>query len=108
MVMVGLAFSKMATSSSHSLCCTGCCAAGGAQSMLIVTLPPDPDAALPALELLEQAAAARPRPAMAATATTGRWRSRLYMLLIAPSLPWAERGRSGTSAGPGRLRRWGE
>jgi hypothetical protein len=43
--------------------------------MLMVTLPPDPDAALPALELLEQAAAAKTRPATAATATTGRWRS---------------------------------
>src|ERR1700760_3018110 len=93
--MFGLAFSKMATSSSHSLCCTGCCAAGGAQSMLIVTLPPDPPAlALPLLEaeLLEQAAAARTRPATATAAATGRWRSRWYMLLIAPSLPWAERG----------------
>src|SRR5580692_12749885 len=94
--MLGLAFSKRAMSSSHSLCCTGCCAAGGAQSMLIVTLPPDPpDPFAPALleaELLEQAAAARTRPATA-TATTGRWRSRSYMLLIAPSLPWAEHGR---------------
>src|SRR5882672_5985386 len=97
MVMLGLAFSKMATSASHSLCCTGCCAAGGAQSMLIVTLPPEPAPALPEpelleAELLEQAAAARTRPATA-TATTGRWRSWSYMLLIAPSLPWAEHGR---------------
>ena len=72
-VMSGLAFSKMATSSSHSLCCTGCCAAGGAQSMLIVTLPPARPRSLPlAAELLEQAAAARTMPATAATATTGR------------------------------------
>src|ERR1700733_10902004 len=91
-VMLGLAFSKMPTSSTHSLCCTGCCAAGGAQSMLTVTLPPAAVVPL-AVELLEeQAAAVRTRP-NAASATTGRWRSRREMLLIAPSLPWAERGR---------------
>ena len=38
-VMFGLAFSKIATSSVHSLCCTGELA-GGAQSTLMVTWPP--------------------------------------------------------------------
>jgi len=72
--MFGLAFSKRAMSSTHSLCCTGCWAAGGAQSMEIVTLPPllalPPLDAVGLLLLLEQAAAA----------TTGQPRLR-------PSLP---------------------
>ena len=71
MVMLGFAFSKRATSSTHSLCCTGCCAAGGAQSMLTVTLPPA-EAEPPLDEPLEQAATARIRPAAAATPASGR------------------------------------
>ena len=90
MVMLGLAFSKIATSSSHSLCCCGCWEAGGAQSMLIVTgaeLAVLPVPVLLALALLlalvlllaglfelllVQAAAPKITPATAATATTGR------------------------------------
>ncbi len=68
--MFGFAFSKIATSSTHSLCCTGFSAAGGAQSMLTVTLPPL--AALGALLLLEQAAAPSPRHATAVTAASLR------------------------------------
>jgi hypothetical protein len=61
--MVGFCFSKSATSSFHSLCCSGELA-GGAQSTLIVTWPPlaEPGAA----ELLEHAAAPSTR-----AATTG-------------------------------------
>jgi hypothetical protein len=92
MVMLGLAFSKIATSSSHSLCCCGCWEAGGAQSMLIVTgaelvlLPVPVLLALAAAVLLAlvlllagllelllvQAAALKITPATAATATIGR------------------------------------
>jgi hypothetical protein len=88
-VILGLAFSKRATSSSHSLCCWGCWDAGGAQSMLIVV---GVDAAavgllallvallllvLPVLAvllelLLVQAAAVRTMPATLATAIIGR------------------------------------
>jgi hypothetical protein len=71
MVMLGFAFSKRATSSTHSLCCTGIWAAGGAQLMLTVTLPPD-EAEPPPDEPLEQAATARIRPAAAATPASGR------------------------------------
>jgi hypothetical protein len=90
--MFGLAFSKAATSSSHSLCCAGCWDAGGAQSTVIVTgaelvLLVLPVAVLVALAvllalvllaaallelLLVQAAALKITPATAATATTGR------------------------------------
>ncbi len=68
-VMFGFCFSKMATSASHSLCCTGELA-GGAQSTLIVTWPP----LLPPLAagLLEQAAAASPRAAK--TVKPASWR----------------------------------
>ena len=62
-VIVGFCFSKIATSSFHSLYCFGELV-GGAQLMVMVTSPPpDELAALP----LEQAAAASPR---AVTATT--------------------------------------
>ena len=68
MVIVGLAFWNVATSSSHSLCCTGNWAAGGAQSMLMLTLPPDELGA----GLLEQAAAPSPSAATAVTAANFR------------------------------------
>jgi hypothetical protein len=74
MVMLGFAFSKMAMSSTHSLCCTGSCAAGGAQSMEMVTglllelpLPDDP-----LLLLLEQAPAARTSPTAVTDSATER------------------------------------
>jgi hypothetical protein len=67
-VMSGFAFSNTVTSSTHSLCWMGFSAAGGAQSMLIVTFPLlELDA-----EVLEQAEAARLRPATAATAAAMR------------------------------------
>src|SRR5260370_26894274 len=63
--MFRFAFAKRATSSNHSLCCTGLLACVGAQLMLMVTLPsPDEFGAL----LLEQAAAPSPSAATAATA----------------------------------------
>ncbi len=68
MVMVGLAFWNVATSSSHSLCCTGNWAAGGAQSMLTVTLPLDELGA----GVLEHAAAPSPSAATAVTAAIMR------------------------------------
>ena len=60
-VMFGFCFSKIATSSFHSLCCCGALA-GGAQSTLIVTWPPLLLASV-AAGLLEHAAALSPRAA---------------------------------------------
>src|ERR1700689_1339671 len=77
--MFGFAFSKVAMSATHSLCCTGLFACVGAQLMLTVTLPP-----LEALEepLLEQAAAARLSPARATTAATWRKPASRYAFLV--------------------------
>jgi hypothetical protein len=73
MVMVGFCFSKIATSSFHSLCCCGALA-GGAQSTLIVTWPPL--AELLVAGLLEHAAAPSPRAATTVIPAIWRWLAR--------------------------------
>jgi hypothetical protein len=64
--MLGFCFSKVATSSFHSLYWTGE-VLGGAQLMLIVTWPPWPPLPAPAVAL-EQAATPSPRVPTAASA----------------------------------------
>src|ERR1035437_7732759 len=79
MVMVGFCFSKIATSSFHSLCCCGALA-GGAQSTLIVTWPPL--AELLAAGLLEHAAAPSPRAATTVRPAIWRWLAHLGSCLL--------------------------
>src|SRR5580658_4396759 len=69
MVMLGFAFSEVATSSFHSLCCSGELA-GGAQSTLIVTWPL---AELLAAVVLPHAAAPSPRAATTVIPAIIRW-----------------------------------
>src|SRR6185437_6094605 len=78
-VIVGLAFSNVATSASHSLRCPAWLV-GGSQGTVIVTGPSPPAGAaalLPPLLPLEHAAADRLRPATRTRAavlrTAGRW-----------------------------------